>query len=241
VRRRPYRPPSPDDPSRLARLVAWYDSLTDWQRVRYGLAGMLFFVACAGYLLGLGSTTLLRRVEADEGALILGERATPSTEAPAPPVEGYSTAVSENTTVPTSTPKPATPLPTPFSAPQIPEMPVVRRNAPGAPATNRLGAPTGTAATPPRLRNTGATATPTPVYTPTVEPETNPPAQPEPDLTSEPTMPVPTPTPTAAAAPEPPPATAPAASPSPTGAPTASPTATQPAAKTSTPTPRPGR
>src|SRR5207248_534852 len=51
------------------RAILWYDSLTDWQRIRYVLIVMAFLLACLGYLLGLGSTLLLQHVEVEEEAL----------------------------------------------------------------------------------------------------------------------------------------------------------------------------
>ena len=50
-------------PPRVRRLFIWYDALTDWQRVKYAGVAILFLLACGGYLLGLGSTMVLQRVE----------------------------------------------------------------------------------------------------------------------------------------------------------------------------------
>ena len=50
-------------PPHVRRLFAWYDALSDWQRVKYALAAILFLLACGGYLLGLGSAMVLTKME----------------------------------------------------------------------------------------------------------------------------------------------------------------------------------
>ena len=55
-------------PPRVRRLFVWYDALSDWQRVKYAGVAILFLLACGGYLLGLGSTMVLQRVEMESFA-----------------------------------------------------------------------------------------------------------------------------------------------------------------------------
>src|SRR3954470_10899137 len=64
-------------PPRVRLLFHWFDGLSDWQRVRYALTGIVFLLACAGYLLGLGSTILLQRVEAHDAELAAQRLNTP--------------------------------------------------------------------------------------------------------------------------------------------------------------------
>src|SRR5207248_7022858 len=63
--RKPNGPMLAGYPPAVRRALFWYDSLTDWQRIRYACVAILFLLACGGYLLGLGSTILLQRVEAE--------------------------------------------------------------------------------------------------------------------------------------------------------------------------------
>src|SRR5580765_277952 len=73
-------------PPRVRRVFFWFDGLSDWQRVRYALTGIVFLLACAGYLLGLGSTILLQRVEAHDAELAAQRLLTPEpTVAPTEP------------------------------------------------------------------------------------------------------------------------------------------------------------
>ena len=67
--RTPQGPPLAGYPAPLRRLIFWYDALNDWQRVQYAVAASLFLLACGGYLLGLGSTMVLQRVESEDAAL----------------------------------------------------------------------------------------------------------------------------------------------------------------------------
>src|SRR5215210_9518927 len=52
-------------PQWLVRLDHWYNRLTEVQRVGVALLTMLFLAAAALYCLGLGSTVLVNRAEAD--------------------------------------------------------------------------------------------------------------------------------------------------------------------------------
>ena len=73
--RGPRRPPGYPKP--VLRLLSWYDHLSDRQRIQYAVASMLFLLACGGYLLGLGSTMLLQRVEAQDALAAVDEAPTP--------------------------------------------------------------------------------------------------------------------------------------------------------------------
>src|SRR5919199_4552832 len=106
-------PPQSAYPASLRRLMFWYDQLSDWQRIQYALCGVLFLVACAGYLLGLGSTVLLQRVQAEEAAALAAE--------PLPTPEPTAQVVDEPTAVPTPAPTPTPVRPTP---PPLPPTPV---------------------------------------------------------------------------------------------------------------------
>src|SRR5262245_56031972 len=113
-------------PPRIRRVFFWYDGLSEWQRVRYALYGVAFLVACAGYLLGLGSTVLLQRVEAQDAQVAAERLLTPTaeptvepTEVPlllVPVVEVSPTVAPTPTDVPTRAPTPKPDTPTPFSA-----------------------------------------------------------------------------------------------------------------------------
>ena len=65
-----------DYPVPVRRVFIWFDELTDRQRVQYAVGAILFLVACAGYLLGLGSTIVLRRLETEDAALVEDHPAT---------------------------------------------------------------------------------------------------------------------------------------------------------------------
>jgi len=135
--RGPQRPLLASYPPRVRRIFAWYDALTDWQRVRYALTAVVFLVACAGYLLGLGSTVLLQRIEAEDAMMAAQRLLTPipTAEPTAEPVLALvepTPPPPTNTLAPrptaSATPRPATP--TPFSGPQITEKPAVPRSVP---------------------------------------------------------------------------------------------------------------
>jgi hypothetical protein len=124
-------------PAQVRRLVFWYDALSDWQRLKYAVAAILFLLACGGYLLGLGSTMLLQRVEFESAVLAAEPPPMPTSTAepivvaaPAPPT---ATAIPSPTNVP--------PTQTPFSAPQITEPRAVPRNLPAAPVPVAPAAP----------------------------------------------------------------------------------------------------
>jgi hypothetical protein len=135
-------------PPPLRRVFFWYDNLSDFQRVQYAVIAMLFLIACGGYLLGLGSTIVLARVEAEQAAALA--------DAPLPTLEPTATEVPAPvlaTLAPTFTPAPsATPLPptprasaTPFNAPVIAEPPAAPRQLPAAPVNVAPVAPRATA------------------------------------------------------------------------------------------------
>ncbi|GAC1315299.1 MAG: hypothetical protein NVSMB2_06550 [Chloroflexota bacterium] len=167
--RGPQRPPLAGYPSPVRRLLFWYNGLTDWQRVQYALATILFLLACGGYLLGLGSTVLLHRVEQQTAAMAAQAHATeaavPTSDAApvlAPSPLPTSTAAPPATVAPTRRPSS-----TPFAAPQIAEPPAAPRVVPAAPVVT---APRATAV-PDRPRNletskpeppAASVATPTP-------------------------------------------------------------------------------
>jgi hypothetical protein len=173
-------------PRLVRRVFAWYDRLTDRQRVEYAIAAMLFLLACAGYFLGLGSTMLLSRVEAQDAAFGITVMSTPTSEptlAPtaAPPGAAPTQAAPPVAVAASPTAEPLTATPTPFTIAQIPEVAAVpravvaRRPAPAVPAAPLGpavdGRPTPTAAKPRNVEDTVpeppaaslATRTPAPV------------------------------------------------------------------------------
>src|SRR6266566_4461316 len=158
-KRQPRAPQGPflaQYPARLRRLIFWYDGLTDWQRVQYAIAAGLFLLACGGYLLGLGSTMLLQRVQLEDAAL--SARALPTTSVPTATVEGLVAVVPSGSpsAVPTDVPPQASPTaapvptaPPPFNGPVIAEPPAAPRYIPAnvppavvAPAAPARGTPT---------------------------------------------------------------------------------------------------
>jgi hypothetical protein len=127
-------------PRRVRRLFIWYDGLSDLQRVQYVLLVLAFLLACAGYLLGLGSTILLRHVEAEEATLAAQRLLTPEPTqevifVPAPQ-DMPTTVATATISSATATPRPAAPTPTPFSAPVIAEKPAAPRVVPANPPPN---------------------------------------------------------------------------------------------------------
>ena len=150
--RSPHAPPQASYPPAVQRALFWYDRLTDWQRIQYAGIASLFLLACGGYLLGLGSTILLQRVEAEEAALAAAP--LPTLEPTAVVLADTPTAVATNTRVPSPTAFPPTAAPsvTPFSAPVIAEPPAVPRQLPAAPVVVAPVAPRATA-TPDKPRN----------------------------------------------------------------------------------------
>lgn len=224
----PQGPPLADYPAPLRRVIFWYDRLSDWQRVQYALVAIMFLLACGGYLLGLGSTIMLRRVEIEDAALAaapLPTEAPTATEVPELALPTATRTPPSPTTVP--------PTPTAFSVPviaeppaaprQLPAAPVVAPAAPAAPRatptiqkprnleTSKPEPPAASVATPtPGRAQSVATVVPTAVRQPTPRPRT----------TSAPTTPLPTlavPAPAApgaaTAAPRPPTAPTPAKTP----------------------------
>jgi hypothetical protein len=141
-------PPLSTYPPRLRRVLFWYDSLSDRQRVQYAVIAMLFLLACSGYLLGLGSTIVLARVEAEQAAA-LAAAPLPTLEPTEPPTLAplVATLAPTSTLAPSATPRPPTPIPsaTPFNAPVIAEPPAAPRQLPAAPAVIAPVAPRATA------------------------------------------------------------------------------------------------
>jgi hypothetical protein len=208
-------------PPRVRRAIAWYDRLSDWQRVRYAGALALFLLACGGYLLGLGSTLVLRRVEVLDAALAA---APPPTETPLPtpapviapavlvapsPSPATLTPTASPTPQPTATDIPPTekPTPEPFAGPQIDEPPAVPRFVPAEtvanppPAVQAPAKATATAARPRNLETSkpeppaGSLATPTTaVVRATAVPPTA--VRPVQSLATQPPLPAPTVAPT---------------------------------------------
>lgn len=141
-------------------MVAWYDAMSDWDRVKYGLAAMLFMVACGGYLLGLSSTLLLRRVEAQEANLAaqaLPTRAqetagagAPSTTVPTSTRTATALTVAQGTS--TSTATIAYVAPTAVAAPDVEQVHVVPRAIVAPPPPQPVSAITAPNATPTRQR-----------------------------------------------------------------------------------------
>ena len=76
----------PSPPGVLGRADRWFNRLSEIQRIGVGLMVMLFLAASAFYCLGLGSTVLVNRAEAEFAALFekSGFRLTRVTPTPAP-------------------------------------------------------------------------------------------------------------------------------------------------------------
>ncbi len=135
-------PPLAGYPRPIRRVLFWYDSLTDWQRLQYTGIAILFLLACGGYLLGLGSAIVLARVDSEQA---LAAEALPTEEPSATPtaVAVVSTAAPTLTAQPTPTRVPPTAVPTqtPFSGPVLAEPPAVPRQLPAAPVLVAPAAP----------------------------------------------------------------------------------------------------
>lgn len=198
-------PPLAAYPPTVRRILFWFDSLSDLQRVQYACVAILFLLACGGYLLGLGSTIVLARVESDQAALAaeaLPTLETMPTDVPVLPPDA-----------PTATPRPSpTPLaPTevpsvrPFTAPVIAEPPAAPRVLPAEqPVVIAPSAPRATPTSKPRNVETSkpeapaaSVRTPTPGLLRSAPPATATPAHQEP--TSATTRRSATPAPTVAA------------------------------------------
>ncbi|MGI9149311.1 MAG: hypothetical protein ACR2IK_22640, partial [Chloroflexota bacterium] len=142
-------------PARLRQLIFWYDGLSDWQRVQYAGAACLFLLACGGYLLGLGSTMVLQRVQLEDAAVAAERLPTPSV--PAPTSEALMVAAPTGT-VPAEAPTQATPtvsvgpttLPA-FNAPVIAEPPAAPRSLPANVAPPAVAVPAAPARATPTL------------------------------------------------------------------------------------------
>jgi hypothetical protein len=138
----------------MRRVIFWFDSLNDWQRLQYAVVAILFLLACGGYLLGLGSTIVLARVESEQATL--DAEALPTDEpTPLPtPVPVVPTESPTATARPSPTPLPPTPVPThtPFSAPVISEPPAAPRQLPAVIVPAAPAAPVAPRATPTSAR-----------------------------------------------------------------------------------------
>src|SRR3954469_5984977 len=118
----------PEPPATLARIDHWYNRLTEFQRVGVALLSMLFLAASSLYCLGLGSTVLVNRAEADMAAREAEMAASMPTPVPtAIPIEPtpLPRQVVTATPVPRATAAPAQPtqvaaLPTPIPAQLLP-------------------------------------------------------------------------------------------------------------------------
>ena len=168
--REPHAPQLAAYPPPLRRVFFWYDGLTDWQRIQYALVAMLFLLACGGYLLGLGSTIVLARVESEQAAA-LAAAPLPTLEPTATEVPVLPTVGPTFTPAPSATALPPTPRPsaTPFNAPVIAEPPAAPRQLPAAPVIVAPVAPraTPTVAKPRNLETSKPEAPAASVLTPT--------------------------------------------------------------------------
>jgi hypothetical protein len=166
-------------PPRIRRAIVWYDRLNDWQRVQYALALALFLLACGGYLLGLGSTLVLRRVEVLDAALAVEPQPTEDSLAAPAPVAGLLALASPSPTFtptagPTATDVALMEKPTaePFAGPQIAEPPAAPRYVPADPVVGQAPVieapkPTPTAARPRNLETSRPEPPAASVLTPT--------------------------------------------------------------------------
>ncbi len=223
------------------RLLAWYDALTDWERVKYGIATMLLLLATGGYLLGLGSTILVRRVEAEVQSL-----APSGPAAPTPEATSRVAAVAPGS--PSPAPEPSAPPGPLLNAPPINEVPLVPRAPAPAPQDSRpVATPSKPRITESLTPSPTARVVRTPAPAPGVSNGSPVPSATPPALT--PGVRTPTSTPTArigsapaptatAGTPRPATPTPPALTATPTPSPTRTPTRS--AATTGAPTPRPG-
>lgn len=150
----------PSLPQPLERADRWFDRLSEVQRIGVALLGMLFLIASALYLLGLGSTVLVNRAEAEyavreaEYAAAL-PTAEPTVTMPGPGATTVvePTAPSIPTALPTTIAQP-TPIPiypTPIPAQLLPTIPI---QAPAQRAVAPVEAP--------RPRNVAQPEPPTP-------------------------------------------------------------------------------
>jgi hypothetical protein len=171
--RPPQGPPLAAYPPPVRRVMFWYDSLSDWQRIQYAAVAGLFLLACGGYLLGLGSTIVLARVEAEQAALAAQPLPTLETAPTQAPATLAPTAAPSLTPLPSATPKPTSPPPsaTPFTGPVIAEPPAVPRQLPAAPVVVAPAAPAAPRVTPTAKPRNVETSKPEPpaasVLTPT--------------------------------------------------------------------------
>ena len=142
-------PPLATYPPTLRRVFFWYDSLSDWQRVQYAGVTIMFLLACAGYLLGLGSAIVLARVESQQE--LLAAEALPTEPPTATSTTSVPVALPSAAPTGTAAPSPTValrPSATPFEAPVIAEPPAVPRQLPAAPAVVAPAAPAAPRTTP---------------------------------------------------------------------------------------------
>ena len=148
----------PPAPGPLARADQWFNRLSEPQRIGVALLVMLFLAASACYCLGLGSTVLVNRAEAELAAQEAELAASLPTIDPTPvEPESTPTAIVIPTEIPTVRPTPAATqmidYPTPIPAQLLPTVPL-------QPSQPRPAAPA--QAAPPRLVAPPEPPTPTP-------------------------------------------------------------------------------
>ena len=140
----------PPAPGPLARADQWFNRLSELERIGVALLIMLFLAASACYCLGLGSTVLVNRAEAELVAQEAELAASLPTIEPTP-VEPEPTTTS--IVIPTARPTQIADYPTPIPAQLLPTVPF-------QPAQQRPSAPS--QAAPPRLVAPLEPPTPTP-------------------------------------------------------------------------------
>ena len=145
----------PSLPQPLERADRWFNRLSELQRIGVALLGILFLVASALYCLGLGSTVLVNRAEAEYAAREAGYAAALPTVEPTLTMPGPAATVLVEPTAPAAQPttRPAnaarptqiTEYPTPIPAQLLPTIPIQapaqRAVAPVEQARPRIVAP----------------------------------------------------------------------------------------------------
>src|SRR5688500_17612489 len=127
----------PPAPHPLARADYWFDRLSEVQRIGVVLMLMLFLAASAFYCLGLGSTVLWNRAEAESAAQEAALAATiptvgPTEVPPEPTAAVIVVATAVPTLRPTARPTQTVEYPTPIPAqllPTVPHQPAQQRPA----------------------------------------------------------------------------------------------------------------
>src|SRR5687767_429478 len=118
----------PPAPGPLARADYWFNRLSEPQRIGVALLIMLFLAASAFYCLGLGSTVLVNRAEAELAALEAELAASLPTVEPTPEPEPTATLIVVPTSIPTlrptARPTQTIDFPTPIPAQLVPTVPL---------------------------------------------------------------------------------------------------------------------